>query len=97
MQEATLLKALAKALLASLKRDYPSVVDDLRFVLGTDKDGQDALFVTVVLKDKPRGEYGWEDVRPVEEIIRRKVVDSDPFRFPYVGFELKSELAHAEG
>lgn len=66
-------------------------------MLGTDKDGQDALFVTVILKDKPRGEYRWEDVRPLEEFILRTVIDRDPFRFPYVGFELKSELAHAEG
>lgn len=91
------MKALTKALLAKLKRDYPTVVDGLRVTLGPDMDGQDAIFVTVILKDKARGDYGWEDVRPVEEVIRRKVVDRDPFRFPYVGFELRSEPAHAEG
>lgn len=56
MLEMALLKA-RKALLTTLKRDYPSVVDDLRLVVGTDKDGQDALFVTVILKDKARGDY----------------------------------------
>ena len=81
MQEAVLLKALANGVVASLEREHPAVVDDLRFVVGTDKDGQHALFVTVILKDKARGEYRWEDVRPLEEFIRRTVIDRDPFRF----------------
>lgn len=93
--EEAIIRAVVKALLASLKKKYPDVIDDLRFALGADKDGQDAVFVTVILKDRDRkkGDYRWEDVRPVEHVIRQKVSDKAPVRFPYVGFQLKSELA----
>ena len=97
VDEEAIITAVVKALLTSLKRKYPDVIEDLRFVLGEDKDGQNSVFVTVILKDRKKGDYRWEDVRPVEQVIRKAVSDKDPFRFPYVGFQLKSEAAHAEG
>lgn len=98
VKEETLIKAVIGSLAAALKKKYPNLVHELRFSLGTDKDGQEAVFVTVILKDrKKKGDYRWEDVQPVEQAIRQKVTDKDPFRFPYVGFQLRSEQAQAAG
>jgi hypothetical protein len=90
-------EALIKAVLAALTKKFPNLVAEIRFALGTDKDGQEAVFVTVILKDKKNGDYQWAEVQPVEQAIRREVTDKDPFRFPYVGFQLQSELPQAAG
>lgn len=98
MKEEDVIKAVFTSLRAALKKKYPDLVHEIRFALGTDKDGQDAVFVTVVLKDrKKKGDYRWDEVQPVEQAIRQKVTDKDPFRFPYVGFQLQSEQVQAAG
>lgn len=96
MKEEAIIKAVVASLRSALKRKYPNLVHEIQFSLGTDKDGQDAVFVTVILKDrKKKGDYRWDEVQPVEQTIRQQVSDKDPFRFPYVGFQLASEQAQA--
>jgi hypothetical protein len=95
VNEEAVIKSVVSRLRTDLRQQYPDRVDDVRFVLGTDKDGDAAIFVTVVLKDPRTGDYRWVDVQPVEQKIRQELTDKDPFRFPYVGFELASERAAA--
>lgn len=61
----------------------------------TDMDGQPAAYVTVILEDRTEGDYQWTEVRPIDEAIRRSILEEDPARFPYVSFELKSEQHQA--
>jgi hypothetical protein len=95
VNEEAVIKRVVRELRTALRKKYPDRVDDVRFALGTDKDGEAAVFVTVVLKDLRTGDYRWVDVQPVEQTIRQELLDKDPFRFPYVGFELASERAAA--
>jgi hypothetical protein len=98
MSKDTVVRTLLSSLRTALRKKYPRLVDEVRFEFGPDHDGEDAVFVTVVLKDrKPKGDYRWGDVQPVERIIRQKVASKEAAPFPYVRFQLKSELADAAG
>ncbi|MCU0699465.1 MAG: hypothetical protein MUC96_23410 [Myxococcaceae bacterium] len=94
MSNDAVVRTLLSSLRTSLRKEYPHLVDEVRFEFGHDQDGEDAVFVTVILKDrKPKGDYRWGDVQPVERIIRQQVASKEPSPFPYVRFQLKSELA----
>lgn len=93
MKEEAIIKAVVANLRSALKKKFPSLVHEIQFSFGSDKDGQDAIFVTVILKDRKKGDYRWDEVQPLEQTIREKVASGNPFRFPYVGFELASEQA----
>jgi hypothetical protein len=51
MREEVVTRSLEKKLSRSLRRSYPHLIEDVRFQLGADSDGDSAVFVTVVLKD----------------------------------------------
>ena len=91
----TLIEAALENVLTSLKKKYPTVIEDISFSIGIDHADEEAVFVTVTLKDRKKSchqrYYSWKDVKPIEQVIRHKVSDVEPFRFAYIGFQLKSE------
>lgn len=78
-----------KAALESLKTKFNRIAD-FHVSFGTDSDGDDAIFVVVLLRDRKR-DYQWSDVKDLEREIRREVSTKDPGYFPYVQFQLDSD------
>lgn len=93
MKKDALLSYLKKAIASAPHR---AVVDDLRVFSGSDADGDDAVFVTVVLKDLKSGDYRWSDVQPLTRWLRAQVNERAPDKFPYIDFVLKSEAVGAD-
>lgn len=86
------IKAAVQTALEPFRKGNGPAVLDFHIVKAVDHLGDDALFITVVLKDPRNGkDYRWLDVKPVEEAIRRRVSQRDPSWFTYVNFQLESE------
>ncbi len=91
MQEDALIEAALESVLGPLKEDRR--VKAWSWTLGHDHEGQDAIFVFIVMNDPERGELKWSRVKPIHDRVAAELRDKDPFRWPYVRFRLASEVS----
>ncbi len=84
--------AIQKALDAALGEfRTKGLVKSWSWDLGEDHQGEDAVFVYIVMKDPPRGTLKWADFKPIHDRVTQKLRDVVPARWPYVRVRLASE------
>lgn len=77
-------------------------VRDIRFSVGPDSDGEDALWIHVVLEDPESSKeaWSWENRLGIREAVRERLEQEEIPYWPYVSFRSLSEDApatHASG
>lgn len=83
--------------LGQLPPDVPPV-DEIQFELAIDGNGDEAAFITVVLKDDVSGEsYPWVKLKPIHDWIWQVFTSRNVERRLYVDFRLRSEMNGGDG
>lgn len=92
MQEDVLIDAVLRSVLE--KQQRAGGVKAWSWHAAPDHDGQDAIFVSVLMDDSPDG-LRWNRVKGLHDELFASLRDKHPFRWPYIRFALASEAAIA--
>ncbi len=98
MTEAEELEEIKKAL-AEVERSLSGTprIASMEPALYVDSSGYDAARITVTLEDPPgRDLYDWKELKPIRDAIFEAFQQRSMSRWPYVDFQLQSELAAEE-
>ncbi|WP_437952127.1 hypothetical protein WME98_16295 [Sorangium sp. So ce296] len=85
--------------LEEAQRRFPAVpqVERYDWRFHVDSTGDDAVLVTVVLKDPPGGDhYVWGELAPIRNAIVETFQERSVRRWPYIQFSLESELTEED-
>lgn len=91
------MKAVNDGLADALPPSSPPV-DEIQYELAIDSNGEEAAFITVVMKDDESGEpYPWTRLKPIHDWIWKVFTDRAVLQRPYVDFRLRSEMGDGGG